>query len=120
MKFNGVLLKESLKDNAILGSLVITKEEKWDVNNATEDQPKQWTALYYEGKGTDAVEIANELSKSLQEGKWYTNFSTNDKEFIIFPGKVFTYEKGDSSSATAAKEHGRSIGIPESQLDWDE
>lgn len=119
MKFNGVLLKESLKDDAILSILVITKEEQWDVDNATEDQPKQWTAVYYEGKEEDADEIAKKLGESLKKGQWYTNFSASSKEFIIFPGKVFIYEKGDSNSATLAKEHGRSIGIPESQLDWD-
>jgi len=119
MKFNGLLLKESLKDDSILSSLVITKEEKWDVANASEDQPKQWTAMYYEGREEDAAQIASKLSESLKKGQWYTNFSIHDKQFIIFPGKVFTYNKSDNSLAASAKDYGRSIGIPESQLDWD-
>jgi len=118
MKFKGLLLKESLNNTDVLESLNITKEERWDVGNATDDQPNQWTALYFEGDVRDAKRVADELAASLKEGKWYTNFDAEGQEYIIFPGKVFQYEKGNTKGVERAKEYGRSIGIPEDQLDW--
>jgi hypothetical protein len=40
--------------------------------------------------------------------------------YVIFPDKVFKYRKGDKVQRSAAREYGRSLHIPDSQLDWEE
>jgi hypothetical protein len=39
---------------------------------------------------------------------------------VIYPGKVFRYERGDSAGRAEAQAHGRTMGVPEPQLDWSE
>ncbi len=120
IKFKGVLLKESLADETVLDLLKITKIEKWDVSNATKNQPKVWHAMWYEGESSQADKIADVLSKALKQGEWYTNFRAEDQVYVIFPRKVFVYTRGDETRREEAKEYGRSIQLDESQLDWTE
>ncbi len=119
MKFKGLLLKESLKDKSILEELEITKTDVWNISNAADYQPKVWTAIYFEGEVNRADEVAEKLSYSLKP-KWYANFSVDNKEYVIFPEKIFKYNKGDKEKRKEAEDYGRSLGIPESQLDWEE
>jgi len=37
---------------------------------------------------------------------------------VIFPEKVFRYKKGDVQRKKEAEKYGKSLGIPDSQLDW--
>lgn len=117
--FAGILLKESLSDESVLNSLNIEKLEHWKVENASPDQPADWTALYYSGEDSQVSEIAEKLSASLKQGPWYTNFTTKgDRVYVIFPDKIFTYRIGDQRARNEALEYGRSIAVPENQLDW--
>jgi hypothetical protein len=38
--------------------------------------------------------------------------------FVVFPGRVFRYLRGDAAGRTEAQAHGRTVGVPEPQLDW--
>lgn len=116
---NGIILRESI-EGELPDWLKIVKTEHWDVENASPDQPKQWTALSFETDTDDPKETANLLSGTLSNGPWYTNFSVDDQVFVIFPGKVFQYDTGDAAGREAAQNYARSINIPESQLDWEE
>ncbi|MFA5945410.1 MAG: hypothetical protein WC802_00670 [Patescibacteria group bacterium] len=120
MKYRGLLLKEGLTDETILNDLVITKTDYWDVKNSSADQPKQWTAVSFEVEGDRADVIAENLSNVLKPTGWYLNMNSNDTVMVVFPGKVFKYLKGDSAKRAEAIEFGRSIEIPDSQLDWEE
>lgn len=116
----GLLLKESLADDQILGKLLITSSESWQVKNAAPSQPKVWTAMAFEVEDSQAEAIARALSQALKPRGWYINASTTTHVFVIFPNKVFMYPKGDQSQREAARRFGRKIGVPESQLDWGE
>jgi hypothetical protein len=37
---------------------------------------------------------------------------------VIFPERVFRYRRGDQDARAAAQQHGRTLAIPEPQLDW--
>ena len=38
--------------------------------------------------------------------------------FVVFPGRIFRYPRGDDVGRAEAETHGRQLAIPESQLDW--
>ncbi len=118
--WTGILLKESLKDTKVLTQLQVTQTEIWQVENATGSQPSTWTALTFEADDQQAEMLADRLSQSLHPEGWYINASTASDVYVIFPGKVFKYLIGDRARREEAKEHGRTLGIPESQLDWRE
>ncbi len=119
MKFKGILLKESLKDESVLEDLEVVKTETWNVENAADYQPDVWTAVYFKGEADEADETAERLSGVLKP-RWYINFSVDNKVYLMFPGKVFKYEKGDKKEREKIKEYARSLNISESQLDWTE
>ena len=116
---NGLLLKESLSDISVLDLLRITKTESWHVTNAAAYQPTTWTAMSFEVEENQANTISEKLSRALKP-QWYINASTASQIYVVFPCKVFTYHKGDGQKRAAAQQYGRSLGIPDSQLDWSE
>lgn len=118
--WKGLLLKESLTDLRILADLRITRTEVWQVANAAESQPSTWTALTFEAEDAQADRLAEALSLVMHPQGWYLNASTEADVYVVFPHKVFKYRKGDQEMREAAKEFGRTVGIPEGQLDWEE
>lgn len=117
---NGLLLKESLADTAVLELVDVTKTESWQVNNAAAYQPTTWTALSFQTEDSHADAIAERLSQALKPQGWYIHAFTAAHIYVLFPGKVFKYRKGDSLQREEAKRFGRTVGVPESQLDWSE
>jgi len=118
--FTGLILKEGLGNVDALhdSRITITKEEIWNVGKrAANWQPKVWTAIYVEGLATDIAEFAVTVSNSIFN-KWYANLSDSSNEYVIFYKKIFTYKRGDNDSKQKAKNYGKSIGVPEHQLDW--
>lgn len=118
--FTGLIIKESLKTNTILTELglKIVRTEKWNVDKrAAEFQPDTWNAIFVEGEEEKIDAIANRLSHLILP-KWYANISKATTEYVIFNRKVFKHRKGDKTDAAEAIKYGRSIGIPEHQLDW--
>jgi len=118
--YKGLILKESLKSTDILTDerISITKEEKWNVcKSAVDWQPEIWTALFVEGDDKDVNDIAIIVSNSILD-KWYANLSDLTTEYVVFRKKIFSYTKEDSRTKQAAKNYGKSIGVPEHQLDW--
>jgi hypothetical protein len=116
----GLLLQESLEEPSVLELLRITNTEVWRVANATADQPTTWTAVSFEVESDQADRIAEKLSQVLKSQGWYISACTTTKVYVIFPRKIYKYRKGDSVQRDEARRYGRSVGIPESQLDWSE
>ena len=118
--YMGLILKESLENTDILtdGRMTITKKEIWKVGSRAVDwQPKVWTAIYVEGADEDIEDIAVIISNSILD-KWYANLSISTTEYVIFHKKIFSYAKGDGDKKQEARKYGKSIGVPEHQLDW--
>jgi len=116
--FTGLILAESLKDEAVLSLMRVVRREVWDVGpRAADFQPTIWNAIFVEGDAAKIAEAAEALSSALIP-RWYANLSTDKTEYVVFPGRIFTHAKGDRSAASEAMEYGRSLGIPEHQLDW--
>jgi hypothetical protein len=117
--FKGLLLLESLKDEGTLDLVRVTKTEVWDVENAVGWQPKQWTAVSFEGESDRADEVAGAMSQTMKPA-WYANFSTGTHVYVVFEGRVFKYVKRDARARAEAESYAISVGIPESQIDWGE
>jgi hypothetical protein len=118
--FTGLIIKESLPSDTILAELglKIVKTEEWHIGErAAEFQPNTWNAIFIEGFEKKIDEITSKLSQTILP-KWYANISDATTEYVIFHGKIFKHIKGDKTDAAEAIEYGRSVGIPEHQLDW--
>lgn len=113
----GLLLKESLSDLSVLDRLRITQTETWHVTNAAEFQPPVWTALSFEVSAADAESMIEALSHALKP-QWYIDARWGDEVIVIFPGRVFRYQRGDQAGKAEAQAYALIIGIPPSQVDW--
>ena len=62
--------------------------------------------------------LASELAGRLLSPGWYANWNSDTEATVVFPGKIFRYPRGDQAGREEAQAHGRSVGVPEPQLDW--
>jgi hypothetical protein len=85
------------------------------------DQPRCWTFIGFEMEDELADAVAAALASALDgDGGWYCNFSTATEAWVVFRGRVFRYPIGDHAGRAEAQAYGRSLGVPEPQLDWGE
>jgi hypothetical protein len=118
----GTLLAESLKIGAELSvpGLRLAGVSRRDVSaSVSAAQPPIWTFLEFEADDAIAGPLAESLARSLlAEGGWYADFRTGDDHVVVFAGKVFRYQRGDRDGRAEAMDYGRTMGVPEHQLDW--
>ena len=118
--FEGGLVAESIRLGASLEgvSLVVTKITRGAVTDHTPDQPSMWTIIEFQVPDSDADAVASALIGVLDEPGWYADFQSDDEIFVVFPGRVFRYARGDEAARAEAESYGRAHGVPQSQLDW--
>lgn len=119
----GYVLVESMRPGARLEGLPLTlrRIERHAVRNATPDQPSVWTTVEFDFPGEDAGRLADALAGVLDgQGGWYSHFNVDGETFVIYAGRVFRYTSGDRAARVEAEEYGRSVGVTEQQLDWNE
>ncbi|MFO0702616.1 MAG: hypothetical protein U0514_01935 [Candidatus Andersenbacteria bacterium] len=115
-----MIIKESLSDQTVLAQFKITHEEVENIDNAAVGQPSRWHLLSVTVDEDKVQEAAGAVSRALKKGKWYVDFSSDSEKIVVYPGRVFRYQRGNAASRVQAVTYGRSLGIPESQLDWKE
>jgi len=116
----GTLIAESLRVGTTLADLNLTVRtiSRYRAGGATPDQPDIWTTLDFEADEAGARELAEAFAEVLDQPGWYVNFQSPAESFVIFPGKIFRYPRGDAAGRAAAQAHGRQLAIPGPQLDW--
>ncbi|HTJ72507.1 MAG TPA: hypothetical protein VL551_33515 [Actinospica sp.] len=117
----GVVIAESLRVGAQLHSEAfnITRITRVPVARAADGQPPVWTLLEFEADEAQAEALAGHLAAALDAtGAWYVDFRSADESFVVFAGKVVRYDRGDADGRRRAEHYARSIGVPDSQLDW--
>jgi hypothetical protein len=102
----GIIIENSLADKSLLDKVQITETR----------QVGDWTlhdVLVPE-------DLVPEISKYISDGPWYIHlWQKGDDEFVIlFKDKMFRVNASDPTSFTEAIAYGKSIGIPEEQLDF--
>ena len=116
----GTLITESLRVGTNLENLKLTirKISKYQAQGTTPDQPDIWTVLNFEADEAGARELAETLAGVLDQPGWYADFRSATYIFVVFPGRIFHYPRGDKAGRADAQAYGRQLAIPEPQLDW--
>jgi hypothetical protein len=104
--YKATIIENSLADKEILKKVQIVKSR----------QTTRWT-LHDVLVSEDQIP---ELSKSLDVGPWYIHLwqSGCDDIKVIFKDKIFDIKFSDKSTWREAVDYGRSIHIPDEQLDF--
>lgn len=118
--FNGSLIMESLRAGTRLSdiNLVVREIYRFRPGGTTPDQPDTWSVLEFEISDEDAPRVARSFAGALGGPGWYTDFRSPAETFVVFPGRIFRYPRGDEPGRAEAQAHGRAAGVPEAQLDW--
>jgi len=116
----GAILAESLKPGTGFDGqgMRITRCSRYAVAGAADYQPPIWTLIEFEAPASSGDALARELADSLLSPGWYANWNSAVEATVVFPGRVFRYPRGDQAGRAEAQAHGRSVGVPEPQLDW--
>ena len=122
----GTIILESLRENASISGFQFVVREigrgrpKLSPQQVAAGFPSVWSAMEFELGEEMAENLAKSLSHALNPIGWYANFSSQGETFIVYPGRIFRYPRGDPAGRAAAQAFGRTLGIPEHQLDWSE
>lgn len=108
--FKGTIVEESLTDNRFINELRVTGVKI----SAAEDQADRWHLYSVELTG----EQIDKLSHMLKPQKWYAHFWDDHTIVVVYPGKQFTISRHDKTTWHNAIVFGKSLGIPQEQLDF--
>jgi hypothetical protein len=116
----GAILAESLSPGTGFDGrgMRIIRWARFEVTGAADYQPLLWTLIEFEAPASSGDALASELAGNLLSPGWYANWNSDTEATVVFPGKVFRYPRGDQGGREEAQAHGRSVGVPEPQLDW--
>ncbi|MGB4660901.1 MAG: helix-turn-helix domain-containing protein [Mobilitalea sp.] len=115
--YQGLIIKESIKDELILDYIAIEKVELWK----TDWKPKYWTALYFTSKQIDFPVLLSKAFVSSEEyGNWFVDMKKDNIKIIVFKDKVLQYEIGNAEEKEKVCQECRRLGIPDKQMDWEE
>jgi hypothetical protein len=119
-EYRGALLGESLRLDAVIEiPLAVHRVSRAAAGDANAGQPREWTFIEFTVKAGEVGALAGALSRALRrEGGWYCNFNSDDEVVVVFYGRVFRYRSGDRAARAEVEQYARSVGVPESQLDW--
>jgi hypothetical protein len=123
MSASGVLIAESISKGIPLDGveLQVRRVSRSDVGDVTVGQPLTWTFIDFEIDDRGLTDFSEALSRSIDpSGGWYCDFRTGEETFVVFAGRVFRYRRGDAESRSEVEAFGRSVGVPQAQLDWPE
>jgi hypothetical protein len=112
----GTIVEQSLTTRTVLDLVDIINTVTVDVPHAVDGQPARWTLTEFRTDQPDIV--AEQLANDLRPGPWYVDFHNDVEVFVVFRHLVFRYNVGDTDGLHAARAYARSVGVPESQLDW--
>jgi hypothetical protein len=118
--YEGALILESLKVGTELTGIPLTAQRitRSTVSGVAVGQPEVWSLLEFTVDHQYADALADAFSQALDTPGWYADFHDDRETFVVFPGRVFRYPRGDTDARAEAQSFGRSLGIPEPQLDW--
>ena len=120
---SGTLIAESLRLDVELRAptLRVHSIVRRSLDGLPPGQPSVWTFVEFEVDDGEAGALADALAAALAEPLgWYCDFRTEETTYVVFHGRVFRYARGDAAGRGVVEAYARSVGLPESQIDWPE
>lgn len=115
--YQGVIIKESIIDENILDYVSVNKVEMWK----TSGKPKYWTVLFFTSIHENFPELLSKVLISNEDvGNWFVDMKSGNTKIIVFRNKILKYEIGNSKEKELVCEECRKLGIPDSQMNWEE
>ncbi len=104
--YKGTIIENSLSDKSVLDTLKTKRTYEsgdWVLHDVSVEENK-----------------ISELSKYLADGPWYIHLwrPGEDNVKVVFKERIFDIKFSDKSTWVDAVLYGKSIGIPEEQLDF--
>ena len=119
----GVLITESLRAGSKLAGFPLTLVSLERQEFAAQDEGGEAqvrSILEFEVPDAQAQGLADALVEAVDSPGWYVDFRTDEMVYLVFPGKVFAYQPGDTAGRAEAVAYARSVGVCEADLDWGE
>lgn len=116
--YEGVLIKESVTDDAIIDLLKVHKIELWNVGG----KPKYWTVLFFTSDRKDFPEQISKvmISDRNNGGNWFVDFKAGNKKYIVFKEKILKYQIGNQEEKADVCAECRKMGITDEEMNWSE
>ena len=116
--YEGVLIKESVTDDAIIDLLNVHKIELWNTGGT----PKYWTVLFFTCNNKCFPEqVAKVMGTNLNNGSnWFVDFKSGNVKYIVFKDKILKYTIGNQSEKDQICDECRKMGICDNQMNWSE
>ena len=105
-KYKGIIVEQSLRDRGFLRNIEILSSEIY---------PNFGWKLIKVNIPKDKV---IELSKNLNDKKWYAHFWSGKDVIAVFQNKIFEFNYDKKETWKEAVDYGLSLGIPLEQLDF--
>ncbi|MDO8269130.1 MAG: hypothetical protein Q7T54_00475 [Candidatus Levybacteria bacterium] len=121
--YTGVIIQESLTDQEILDKVHVIRTVVEEVT-LRHNTPwvKSWILHTIEIEEDEIDKWAEWLSHNIDDSHdhpWYADFRNDKYHYVIFPDKIFKIDRSNSEQNKEAQEYGKSVGIPDHQLDWE-
>ena len=116
--YEGVLIKESVTDDAIIDLLNVHKIELWN----TGGKPKYWTVLFFTSDIKDFPEQVSKVMGTDPEngGNWFVDFKAGNVKYIVFKDKLLKYQIGNQAQKDYVCNECRKMGISDKEMNWSE
>lgn len=116
--YEGVLIKESIQDDAVIDLCHVHKIELWN----TGGKPKYWTVLYFTSDHRDFPErIAKTMiADPKRGGNWFVDFKAGNEKYIVFKDRILKYQIGNQTEKEYVCNECRKLGISNEQMNWPE
>lgn len=116
-RYEGILIKESVADDAVIDIMNVHKIELWD----TGGNPKYWTALFFTSDDADFPErISEAMSAGSHSGSWFVDFKADNEKYIVFKDKILRYKIGNRAEKEHVCAECRKMGVSDAQMNWPE
>jgi len=116
----GAIIAESLLVGFVLDQipLTVTRLSRTAITDPAPAQPAVWTLLEFEAEPSHADALSRHLSSGLASPGWYANLDSGAEVWVIFPGRVFHYDRADASARVEVSNYAHAAGVPDDQCDW--
>ncbi len=114
-KWKGVIISESLEELSLLNEFDVYKVRISKQEELIDEQGNmgRWHLYWVHATDKQIEAVSLEIKKG-----WYAHFWKGQKLLAVFQKKKFKIQAKDKSTWKETVEYGKSVGIPEEQLDF--